>query len=131
VTQNGGFECFPSPHGRFLYYTKDRGRAGIWRMPADGGHETEIPELRQVLRYRYWSGTAAGIYSLDDPGTDAAPAALKFFRFSNRHVERVMSPAPPPMGGIRGLAVSPDGQQVLWVRLSRRISQILLVEGFR
>jgi hypothetical protein len=98
---------------------------------ADGGQETEVPELRQVLRYRYWSGTAAGIYSLDDPGTDAAPAALKFFRFSNRHVERVMSPAPPPMGGIRGLAVSPDGQQVLWVRLSRRISQILLVEGFR
>jgi hypothetical protein len=31
----------------------------------------------------------------------------------------------------RGLAVSPDGRQVLWVEPSRRISQILLMDGFR
>jgi Tol biopolymer transport system component len=130
VTQNGGFECFPPPDGRFLYYTKDRERAGIWRMPVDGGQETEIPELRPVLRYRYWSGTSAGIYFFD-PGSGARSAALKFFRFANRRVQHVLSPVPPPMSYVRGLAVSSDGRQVLWVEPSRQISQILLVEGFR
>jgi Tol biopolymer transport system component len=130
LTENGGFECFPSPDGRFLYYTKDRERAGIWRMPVDGGQETEVPELRPVLRYRYWSGTSAGIYFLD-PGTGGTFVALKFFRFANRRLEPVLSSVPLPMSYVRGLAVSPDGRQILWVQLSRRISQILLVEGFR
>ncbi len=130
VTQNGGFECFPSPDGRFLYYTKDRERAGIWSMPANGGQETEIPELRPVLRYRYWSGTSAGIYFFD-PGTGGTSAALKLYRFAKHRVEQVLSPIPPPMNYVRGLAVSPDGRQVLWAQLSRRISQIWLMEGFR
>jgi eukaryotic-like serine/threonine-protein kinase len=130
VTQNGGFECFPSPDGRLLYFTKARERAGIWRIPVDGGMEEEIPELRSVVTYRYWSGTSAGIYFLDQ-GSGPESSTLKFYRFADRRVERVLSPAPPPMGFIRGLAASPDGRQVLWVQLSRQISQILLVENFR
>ena len=130
VTQHGGFECFPTLDGRFLYFTKARERAGIWRVPAEGGPETEIPELRPVLGNRYWSGTAAGIYFLD-PGSGPSASALKFFRFDSARVEQVLSPAPPPMGFIRGMAASRDGRQVFWVELSRRISQILLIENFR
>ena len=129
VTQTGGFECFPSTDGRFLYYTKD-GRAGFWRTPVDGGPEVEIPELRPVVRHRYWAGTSAGIYFYD-PGTEAGSASLKLYRFATGRVERVLSSVPPPMEFTHGLAVSPDAQQVLWVQFSPKTSRILLVEGFR
>lgn len=130
ATQNGGFECLPSFDGRFLYYTKGRDRAGIWRMPAEGGVEIEIPSLRPVVRYRYWSGASTGIYFLDR-GKEAKSSVLKLYRFANRRVEQVLATAPPPMESIRGLSTSTDGRQVLWVHLTRRFSQILLVEGFR
>src|SRR5439155_9004156 len=74
VTNRGGFECFASPDGRFLYYSKAQ-RAGIWRAPVDGGPEIELPELRPIARYRYWAGTAAGIYFYD-PGRGAGSGSL-------------------------------------------------------
>ena len=129
VTHNGGFECFPSPDGRFLYYSKV-GHAGIWRAPVDGGPEMEVPELRPIVRYRHWAGAAAGIYFYD-PGSDAGSSSLKLYRFADGRVERVLSSVPPPMSDARGLAVSLDGRRALWVQFSRRISQILLVDGFR
>lgn len=129
VTHDGGFECFPSQDGRFIYYSKAR-LAGIWRAPVDGGPETEVPELRSVVRYRHWAGTSSGIYFYD-PGNAQEPASLKLYRFGAGRVEQVFSPVLAPMEYARGLAVSADGRKGLWVQFSRRISQILLVEGFR
>jgi hypothetical protein len=40
-----------SPDGQFFYYTKSQeGTEGIWRLPAEGGEETQVIESAVVSR---------------------------------------------------------------------------------
>jgi len=61
---------------------------------------SEIPELRSVGRYRYWSGNPAGIYFYD-PGTEPVPASMNLFHFEAKRVTLLLSPVSPPMNGFR------------------------------
>jgi hypothetical protein len=106
-------------------------------MPAAGGEETELTELRPIVN-RYWAVGATGIYFLDE-ATDASGGskgkrALKRFRFDNRRVEVVSSSVPPTVTSVtsvRGLSVSPDERSFLWVQPGPSLFQIMLVDGFR
>jgi Tol biopolymer transport system component len=127
VTSSGGLEAFASPDGQFLYYTKGRETAGIWRMPVGGGPETFLPELKAVVWHRYWCGARDGIYFLDL----SREPLLKFYSFSTRRV-RPLVPAPlPPSTAFRGMAVSPDGRYFLYMQYDVRRSAIMLMDGFR
>lgn len=42
VTRHGGFAALESPDGKFLYYAKGLTVPGLWRIPIDGGEESEI-----------------------------------------------------------------------------------------
>jgi Tol biopolymer transport system component len=127
VTSSGGFEVFASLDGQYLYYTKGRETAGMWRMPVKGGPETFLPELKPVMRHRYWCGARDGIYFLDLSGEPL----LKFYSFATGRV-RTLVPAPmPPVPRNRGLTVSPDGRYFLYMQYDVRRSAIMLVDGFR
>ena len=127
VTSSGGFEAFASPDGQYLYYTKGPETAGMWRMPVEGGPETFLPELKAVVRHRYWCGALDGIYFLDL----SREPSLKFYSFSTRTV-RPLVPAPlPPVPRFRGLTVRPDGRYFLYMQYDVRRSAIMLVDGFR
>ena len=101
---------------------------GVLRWMA--GRRSNCPSCGRLTGIAIGPELRAGIYFYD-PESDPASSSLKLYRFATGRVERVLSPAPPPMSDARGLAVSSDGHRVLWVRFSRRISQIMLVDGFR
>jgi len=52
VTKGGGSVAYESMDGKFLYYTKRRNVAGIWRVPVDGGEETLVLDAHKA---GYWS----------------------------------------------------------------------------
>jgi dipeptidyl aminopeptidase/acylaminoacyl peptidase len=105
VTEKGGFECAESPDGQYLYYTKTPNIAGIWRMPAAGGEEGFVPQLRAVEQFRYWEARRGGIYYVD-----ARPQPLlKFFDFGSAQLIAKRQMPGPPVDTLRGLSVSPDG----------------------
>jgi len=41
-TTNGGTIASESPDGRFIYFAKDRGDTGIWRIPKDGDNDIQV-----------------------------------------------------------------------------------------
>jgi Tol biopolymer transport system component len=41
VTRKGGFEALESPDGQWVYYTKSDGASSLWKVPRDGGEETQ------------------------------------------------------------------------------------------
>jgi dipeptidyl aminopeptidase/acylaminoacyl peptidase len=84
VTRQGGFEAFESAGGELLYYTKGRGRGGIWQLPVAGGEERQVPELLDAGYWRYWAVLDDGIYFVA-PVTSARPA-IKFFNFATQRV---------------------------------------------
>jgi hypothetical protein len=55
VTHHGGFAAFESPDGRFLYYAKGLTVPGLWRIPTDGGEETEVINALEAGYWGYWA----------------------------------------------------------------------------
>jgi Tol biopolymer transport system component/DNA-binding winged helix-turn-helix (wHTH) protein len=127
VTRHGGFAALESPDGKFLYYAKGLTVPGLWRIPTDGGEESEIISSLAPSYWGYWAVVENGIYYLDmkpKPGID-------FFDFTTHRTTRVFDLENRPDSGAPGLAVSPDRESILYTQLDVLNSDIILVENFR
>jgi Tol biopolymer transport system component len=122
VTKKGGNNPFESPDGKTLYYAKDT-KPGIWKVPVEGGEETQVLD-QLALNYQYgWGVTADGIYFYN-----AKTKAIEFFSFATRRITPIAKAENEPL---TGLAVSPDGRWILSDHLDQDASNIMLVENFR
>jgi len=134
VTDEGGFESYESPDGKYLYFTKGRGIPGIWRKQISGGvgaagaKEFLVTDHHQAGSWRYWRVVNQGIYFAT---TTTAGPLIEFFNFTTGQVSEVAHPAKGPEKYIPGLAVSPDGRTLLYAQMTHSGSDIVMVENFR
>ena len=125
VTRNGGLESFESADARFLYYTKQGRKGGLWRRPLEGGEETFVPELAGVAN-RYWEISPQGIYFVAPSQTPV----LALFRFVDGGVTRVVDLPMQPSPVHRGLTISPDGRSFLYMQADVATSNLMVVGNF-
>ncbi len=126
VTKQGGFAAFESTDGTTLYYAKGPTSAGLWKVHAGGGEETEVlPELAASY-WGYWGLTPEGIYFYN-----AATKNIELFNFATRQTKPIAKPEKGPVPSNSGLAVSPDGRSILFAQVDREAADIMLVENFR
>ena len=128
VTHHGGFAAFESLDGSFLYYAKGPGVAGLWRIPTDGGKETEVISSLEAGNWGYWAVVEDGIYYLD---TTTTKPGIAFFDFTTHRTTRVFDLQNRPASSAPGLAISPDKKTILYTQLDALNSDIMLVEPFR
>jgi hypothetical protein len=128
VTHNGGFAAFESLDGSFLYYAKGPGVAGLWRIPTDGGEETQVISSLQAGYWGYWAVVEDGIYYLD---TTTTKPGIAFFDFTAHRRSRVFDLQNRPASSVPGLAISPDKKTILYTQLDALNRDIMLVEDFR
>ena len=124
VTTHGGVFVRESVDRQFLYYSK-LDAPGIWKMPTQGGPETRILDQPDGSDWFNWSLTSRGVYFID---SHSKPATIKFFEFATSKQFSLFVPAQQPNAG---LAVSPDGNYVLYVQSDLAESTIMLVKNFR
>jgi Tol biopolymer transport system component len=126
LTKQGGREGFESTDGRLVYYTKGFGLAGLWKIPTEGGQETEVVD-----------GPHQGFWALQDQGVyfvnpDATPnATIEYFNFATNRKTKVADIEKNLQLVYPSLAVSPNGQSLLFVQADSFESDLMLVEGFR
>ncbi len=126
VTKNGGAAAFEATDGRVLYYAKDvRMPSTLWRVPVDGGEETQV--LEAPLSYSTnFVVVEEGVYLVSAPGM-RLPGVLYFFNFATRALKPV---ATIPLWWF-GLAISPDRRSILYSQVDHAGSDLMLVENFR
>jgi hypothetical protein len=129
LTQQGGLEAFEAPDGKTVYYLKGRGIAGLWRVNNDGTHEEAVPELAEAGYWRYWTINRSGLYFAAH--NDQFPSQIKHFDFATRQVKTIAIIDKLPAWLTPGLAVAPDGRQILFASNDLFASSILLLENFR
>jgi eukaryotic-like serine/threonine-protein kinase len=131
VTKSGGSVAHESTDGRFLYYTKGRNVAGIWRVPVEGGEETLVLDTHKAGYWSAWTVVEQGIYFIT--AEQPARPAIEFFSFMTGRVTEVAALAKPfrPWTNPEGLSVSADGRRILYTQEDRADSDLLLVENFR
>jgi Tol biopolymer transport system component len=122
VTRSGGYRTSESPDGKYLYYTKFSPgyfSPGLFRMPAQGGEETQILEGPVEMHF----GMAAkGVYFKPDSKT------IQFLDLASGKVRSITT---LERSYYWGLSVSPDGAYVVYSQNDRNDIGLMLVEGFR
>jgi hypothetical protein len=123
VTRSGGHMAFESPDGKYLYYNKSS-QPGLFRMPAQGGEETQILQELPSTAGGIWASfgvTSKGIYFLRDRKT------IQFFETATGKISTLAALDKSALE----LCVSPDDAYVVWSQLDRLSTDLMLVEGFR
>jgi Tol biopolymer transport system component len=125
VTKNGGYVGEESYDGKYLYYSQSLG-SGIWRVPVEGGEETEV--IRPPISWPNWTLAGDGIYYAVRERLRHKDT-IYFHDFKSGHAEELYSYEGPDSH--HWLAVSPDEQWILFTGYPPETSELVLVENFR
>ena len=126
LTTQGAFESFAAPDGESIFYTKDRGIGGMWRVSPTGADEGPIRELAEAGFWRYWTVTSNGLYYL--AYSTNPPYHLKYYDFALRRTKEIAVTDRPPILTYSGLSVSPDGKTILYAQRDQNASNIILAD---
>ncbi len=124
VTRNGGYVPFESPDGKALYYTKSGESGPLFRLPLEGGTESQVLES---VYWRAFAVTVKGVYFIAAPDARGV-ALLNFFEFDTGETRPIAALDKPLY---IGLAVSPDGKTILYTQWDQSGRDLMLVENFR
>ena len=119
VTHSGGVGAVESPDGKTLYYSRESGD-GLWKMPVDGGPETQV--AKSLFRNNFVV-TEGGIYF-----TPASEPSVQFLDLASGATRTVAKLEKRPD---LGLALSPDGRYMLFTLVDFEGSDLMLAEGLR
>ena len=130
VTHNGGTNPVLTADGTWIYYVKDNGAGGLWRLSAAGGAETRVIEM--LYRWNF-ALTRDGIYytSRDPDAPTAGPAPNSTIRFLDGRTGTVRDLLVIDKPVDLGFSVSPDGKYLLFTKLDYAGNDLMLVENFR
>jgi Tol biopolymer transport system component len=118
VTFSGGFAAVESPDGKYLYYSQTRNYGPVMRMPLAGGTaEPVIPDIRGL----FYAVTSQGIYF-------QSIHTISFWDSASGQTHEVLTPAKPMS---IGLAVSPEGQSLLFTQVETDGADLYMIDGFR
>ena len=110
-----------SPDGKSVYYSKGWPLPlSVWKIPVEGGEEKKI--LDGVNPGTLWTVGPRGIYFF------TVANDLCVHEFATGKTRKLLTVERPVT---YGLAVSPDGQTILYTQLDVDGSDLMLVENFR
>ena len=127
VTKQGGSITFESADGKYLYYSKGRIAAGVWRAPVEGGEEILVLDEPGAGSWGQWTLADDGIYFINLKSKGGP--AVGFYSFDKHEIRRIVG-----LEGVNefvsGFTVSPDRRWILYSQQDPISSDIMLVESF-
>ncbi|MFI5006602.1 MAG: protein kinase [Solirubrobacterales bacterium] len=132
LTHDGGLWACESADGKTLFYTKRDDTSPLFSLPLGGGPERRVVEC--VLSRSLADGPD-GIYYLGCPAEQhGAPLQgqreAPLYRLDPATGRsRLLGTLEP--GGLRELAVSPDGKTILFTKIAAEGADLILIENFR
>jgi Tol biopolymer transport system component len=132
VTRGGGVYPQESWDGRHLYYASLGYGPGIWRLPVNGGDETEIVP-GPIAASGGWALSRSGIYyatrraerDLNEEYT------IQHLDLESRQLTQLFRKEGPFDHAAARLAVSPGEEWILFSEFDEWQSELILVENFR
>jgi Tol biopolymer transport system component len=125
ITRSGASSGSLPPDGQWLYFVRNEGVDGLWRMPVNGGPEMRVVET--TWRFNYVA-TDSGVYYMPRPDADRRLNSVRYFDFGTRRDSEIAALDAP---GDLGMAISPDGKYLLFTKIDHLGADLMLVEKLR
>jgi eukaryotic-like serine/threonine-protein kinase len=124
VTHMGASNAVISRDGTSLYVSKGNGAGGIWRVPIDGG--TPVRLVDRIYRYNF-APTDGGLYYIvgNENGAGGTLNYLDLTTGASRKILTIDKTLD------LGLALSPDGQYLLFTQVDYTGDDLMMVDNFR
>jgi hypothetical protein len=109
-----------------IYYSKGWPNAlSVWKVPAGGGEEVKV--LDSVHTLGEWTVGQRGIYFFSSPDRQGH-SEIRLYEFATGKIRKLLTIEHKIDLAI---AVSPDGQAILYTQLDEAGKDLMLVENFR
>lgn len=131
ITFDGGFNGVESSDGSSLYYVADTVRTSIWKISLD--HPAQAQEIVKELgpgMWGYWAVLGNRMYYLQRPHTGASHAEIVRLNLENLHTEDLGATQYPVNPSDKGLAISPNGQWLLYAQRDVDRSNIMITDSW-
>ncbi|HLN01347.1 MAG TPA: hypothetical protein VK335_18810 [Bryobacteraceae bacterium] len=119
-----------SPDGKWLFYTRVGGEAGVWRMPVGGGAEEKLTSELSPNLWGQWAVSSSALYYAVYPPAGTG-SAIRRLDLTTHKVRDVVPLRKMPVQFDSGMSVSPDESWIVWSQLDAAGSDIYVVGGFR
>ncbi len=128
VTREGGFAAFESYDQRWVYYCR-QSSPGIWRVPREGGPESQVtPDLATNL-WGQWALSQTGIFYAVFPAKGQRAILRQDLTTGKTTVSRLLTHLPVQYDS--GMGVTRDESLLVWSQLDQAGSDIYVVDHFR
>jgi Tol biopolymer transport system component/DNA-binding winged helix-turn-helix (wHTH) protein len=115
-----------SPDGQSLYFVRNR---YLWQASTDGSAPHQVDGMPRLMPLgEKWALSGKGIYFLAD---QMGKSELDFFDLGSRSTNRVLMLEKSPPAWMGELAVSGDGNWLLYTRLDEQSSNLMMIENWR
>jgi Tol biopolymer transport system component len=120
------------PDGRWVYYARGSNQPGLFRVSVEGGPEEVVLRDLEAGFWGNWAIRGDTLFFLRtlDPSTGFR-AVIRTLDLKTKAERDVLKIRRFPARFDTGLALSPDGRELLFAQLDRIGSDLFLLEGFR
>jgi len=126
ITFKGGYSCFESMEGEFLFFTRKK-LSGLWSKPVGGGPASRI--IEQEFLYMHWAVAETGIYFVNfRNGGQLREYHLYYYEFRSGRIISIVSET--SLLGPGWIDVSRDESWIACARETFPESELILVENF-
>ena len=120
ITRHGGYLAFESYDGRWLFYSRADGDSPLYRVPVDGGEETQV--LPRVNEFGFCITPKGLLFS-----TGEGSGGIEFLDLASGKIAPFFQPAQQMTVGLN---LSPDQRHLLFPQRESSGSDLMLVENF-
>ena len=124
ITRKGGLYAVETFDRKSIYYTSPDMPSAVWRTTVNGGDEAAV--IQNVSGYSTIAMAPDGLYYLS--GMTATGAQLDFYRLADGAIRPLASIDRPVH---RFLSSSANGRAVVYTKIDREDSDVMLVDPFR
>ena len=127
LTSGGGYSPVESPDGTAVFFVRDRAALSVWKVPVQGGPESQVGAFRFFGTSHNYVVRPEGIYYASWPDPEQW-FELWLYRFASEKSESICR---IEKRLAEGLSVSPDGRWLWFAAYETGYRDLYMVENFR
>jgi Tol biopolymer transport system component/DNA-binding winged helix-turn-helix (wHTH) protein len=109
---------------RVIFNAIESANVSLWTQPLEGGDAVALPGMPRLAYADSWAANRQSLFFTD---SSAEPVALRRYDFASHEIREIarLPNKPTPLGGL-GLAVSADGESILYTHTEDLQSDLVL-----